>query len=36
VKDVHDAQAAVLSRLRVPDEVQRKIFGGNFDRLFAR
>jgi predicted TIM-barrel fold metal-dependent hydrolase len=36
VKDVHDAQAAVLNRLRVQGEVQQKIFGGNFDRLFAR
>jgi predicted TIM-barrel fold metal-dependent hydrolase len=36
VKDVHDAQAAVLNRLRVPDDVQQKIFGGNFDRLFPR
>jgi predicted TIM-barrel fold metal-dependent hydrolase len=35
-KSVYDAQRAVLERLNVDEESQRKIFGGNFDRIFSR
>lgn len=36
VKDVHAVQAAALDELGAAQEVRQKIFGGNFDRLFAR
>ena len=36
VKDVYDRQAAALDALGASADVQAKIFGGNFDRLFPR
>jgi predicted TIM-barrel fold metal-dependent hydrolase len=36
VKDVYDQQAAALDELGASADVQAKIFGGNFDRLFPR
>jgi len=35
VRDVYTAQSAALDELSVGDEVQEKIFGANFDRLFT-
>jgi len=36
VKDVYDQQSAALDELGVAGDVKARIFGGNFDRLFAR
>jgi predicted TIM-barrel fold metal-dependent hydrolase len=35
VTDVYQQQTATLDALGVEDEVKKKIFGGNFDRIFA-
>jgi uncharacterized protein len=36
VRAVHDEQRAVFAELGVAADVQAKVFGGNFDRLFPR
>jgi len=35
VKDVFEQQSAALDEIRATREVREKIFGGNFDRMFA-